>query len=289
VNGRIDVTSLSHIDLQGIFRMGTDYPGSPNIQADLARLPIYTTYGGYAGFGQRFNLLEVTVKSGVEHTDFQQSVFVNGQTDSNADRDYTQYTTTLRSAYDLTPEFRPFAEVSTNKRVHDLSVDRFGVDRDSVGYSAKIGTSVDLVRTVTGEIAVGYLNQMYIAPLPNSGGFLIDGALTWNAQVLARARRLCGHAPHRQPLCRIGCPDLHVHARARAQRRVPPGMGPRQRSRLQLRGQRLAFGPAPAALAPGSVKTLFRGMLEARVPHLGRAPRRIVRVSMDGQSEGLWV
>ena len=40
VNGRIDVTSLSHIDLQGIFRMGTDYPGSPNIQADLARLPM---------------------------------------------------------------------------------------------------------------------------------------------------------------------------------------------------------------------------------------------------------
>ena len=38
--------------------MGTDYPGSPNIQADLARLPLYTTYGGYAGFGQRFNRFE---------------------------------------------------------------------------------------------------------------------------------------------------------------------------------------------------------------------------------------
>jgi hypothetical protein len=188
VNGRIDVTNLSHIDLQGIFRMGTDYPGSPNIQADLARLPLYTTYGGYAGFGQRFNRFEVTVKSGAEHTDFQQSVFVNGQTDSNADRDYTQYTTTLRSAYDLTPGFRPFAEVSANKRVHELSVDRFGVDRDSVGYSAKIGTSVDLVRTVTGEIAVGYLNQMYIAPLPNLGGFLIDGTLAWFATPLTTAK-----------------------------------------------------------------------------------------------------
>jgi hypothetical protein len=51
VNGRIDVTSLSHIDLQGIFRMGTDYPGSPFFFNDTATTEIYTTYGGYAGLG----------------------------------------------------------------------------------------------------------------------------------------------------------------------------------------------------------------------------------------------
>lgn len=90
--------------------------------------------------------------------------------------------------------------MSTNKRVHDLSVDRFGVDRDSVGYSAKIGTSVDLARTVTGEIAVGYLNQMYIAPLPNSGGFLIDGALAWFATPLTTAKLFASTTTTESPL-----------------------------------------------------------------------------------------
>jgi hypothetical protein len=44
MNGRIDVTSLSRIDLLGRLVVGTDRPGSPFIQADLTRLPIYTTW-----------------------------------------------------------------------------------------------------------------------------------------------------------------------------------------------------------------------------------------------------
>jgi hypothetical protein len=175
-------------------------PGSPNIQADLAHLPIYTTLGGYGGFTQRFNHLEVTVKSGAEHTEFQPSEFVNGQIDSNADRNYTQHTTTLRGGYELTPDVRPFAEVSTNKRVHDLSTDRFGADRDSVGYSAKAGVAVDLVRTVTGEIGVGYINQMYIAPLANLGGFLIDGALAWSATPLTTVKLFASTTLNESPL-----------------------------------------------------------------------------------------
>jgi hypothetical protein len=200
VNGRIDVTSLNHIDLQGILRVGTDYPGSPNIQADLAHLPIYTTYGGYAGFGQRFNRFEVTVKGGAEHTDFQPSKFVDGETESNADRDYTQYTATLRTAYDLSPELRPFAEVSANKRLHDLALDRFGFDRNSLGYSAKVGATVNLTRTLTGEFAVGYIEQMFIAPLPNIGGLLLDGALAWCVTPLTTAKLFANTTLNESPL-----------------------------------------------------------------------------------------
>ena len=70
LNGRIDLTSLSRIDLEGRFILGTDYPGSPNIQAGLAHLPIFTTVGGSAGFGQRFNRFDVTFKGGVDRTVF---------------------------------------------------------------------------------------------------------------------------------------------------------------------------------------------------------------------------
>ena len=37
----------------------TDNPGSPNIQAGLARYPVYTTFGGTFGVDQNFNRLEI--------------------------------------------------------------------------------------------------------------------------------------------------------------------------------------------------------------------------------------
>jgi hypothetical protein len=200
INGRIDVTSLSRIDLEGRFIMGTDRPGSPNIQADLAHLPIYTTLGGSAGVGQRFNRFEITLKGGVDRTEFQKSVFVNGQTESNNDRNYNQYSTALRGTYELSPGVRPFAEVIGNERLHDLAVDRFALDRDSVGYSAKVGTSLDLVRTLTGEIAVGYLNQMYRDPLPNLGGFLVEGSLVWSATALTTGKLFAATTITESPL-----------------------------------------------------------------------------------------
>jgi hypothetical protein len=184
INGRIDVTGLSRIDLEGRFILGTDNPGSPNIQANLAHFPIFTTVGGTAGFTQRFNRFDVTLKGGVDRTVFQPSVFVDGETQNNSDRNYNEYSTALRTSYEVSPGLRPFAEVSANERLHDLALDRFGLDRNSTGYRAKVGADIDLARTLTGQLAVGYLNQMYLAPLANLGGLLIDGSLVWSASAL---------------------------------------------------------------------------------------------------------
>ena len=68
VNGRIDVTSQTRIDLEGRYLLFTDNPGSPNIQADLVRLPIAMTYGTTAGVGQRFNRFDVTLKGTFDRT-----------------------------------------------------------------------------------------------------------------------------------------------------------------------------------------------------------------------------
>jgi len=196
VNGRIDVTSLTRLILEGRFILATDYPGSPNIQAGLAHFPIYTTVGASAGIGQRFNRFDVTFKAGFDRTEYQPSVFVDGERVSNADRNYDQYSTTLRTTYDLSPQLRPFAEISGNERLHPVPLDRFGLDRDSVGYSAKAGAAVDFTRTLTGELAAGYLNQMYRDPLPNVGGFSVDGALVWSATALT-SQDICEHGHRR--------------------------------------------------------------------------------------------
>ena len=104
VDGRIDVTHDTRIDLAGRVLVSTDNPGSPNLQAGLAKLPIYVTGGGTVGVGQRFNRFDVSIKGDVERTDLS-AVDTDRRLDvvSNDDRNYDQYTGTLRGSYELSP------------------------------------------------------------------------------------------------------------------------------------------------------------------------------------------
>jgi hypothetical protein len=185
VNGRIDVTPLTRVDLEARAIVGTDNPGSPNIQAGLARLPIYTTVGGSAGLGQRFNRVEVTLKGGADRTVYQQSTFTDGSTASNADRDFDRYFGELRASYELTPGVKPFIETGADRRVHDLAIDRTGVRRDSDGRYVKAGTTFELERTLTGDVALGYVERSYEdQTLPRISGLTFDASLTWLASAL---------------------------------------------------------------------------------------------------------
>jgi hypothetical protein len=181
-DGRIDVTKDTRVDLQGRYIVATDYPGSPNIAADYARMPIYTDVGGTLGVGQRFNRLDVALKGTADRIEWQDARLTNGSTQSNADRNYDQYAGILRGSYEVAPGVKPFAEVDVDTRIHDLSIDRTGADRDSNGVAMKVGTAFEFTRKLTGEISVGYLNRYYGDPtLPNIHAPAIDAALIWAA------------------------------------------------------------------------------------------------------------
>ncbi len=185
VNGRVDVTPLTRLDLEGRVLIGTDNPGSPNIQAGLSKLPIYTTVGGSAGVGQRFNRFEATLKGGVDRTVYQQSTFTDGTTASNVDRDYNRYLGELRASYELTPGIKSFVEIGADRRAHDLAIDRSGVRRDSDGRYVKGGTTFELERTLTGDVALGWIERSYQDPtLPKISGLTFDASLTWLASAL---------------------------------------------------------------------------------------------------------
>src|SRR5262249_59106163 len=107
VNGGIDITPWTSADLKGRFLLGTDNPGSPNIQAGLKRLPIFTTLGGSAGIGQRFNRFDFALKSSVDRTVYRQSGFSEDFTDSNADRNYNRYLAEFKAGYEVMPGGKP--------------------------------------------------------------------------------------------------------------------------------------------------------------------------------------
>ncbi|HXW24503.1 MAG TPA: outer membrane beta-barrel protein [Xanthobacteraceae bacterium] len=188
-DGRIDVTRDIRIDVEGRYLLSTDYPGSPNITADIAKLPIYTDVGATLGVGERFNRFDVSVKGTFDRFDWQDSLLTNGTMSSNADRDYNQYGAQLRGSYEVLPGLKPFAELDADTRVHDLPIDRTGADRDSDGLAAKIGTTFEFTRTLTGSISVGYLSRLYVDPnLPNIDAPLLDASLVWAASGLTTVK-----------------------------------------------------------------------------------------------------
>jgi len=189
ITGRLDATSRTRIDLEGRLLLGTENPGSPNLQAGLAKLPIFTTLGVTGGVVQRFNRFEIGAKGSVDRTTYQDSVLIDGTSASNDDRDYNQYRTELRGGYELTPGVKPFAAIELDRRVHDLPEDRLGIQRDSSGVTPKLGTTFELTRKLTGEASIGYLTRTYKDPsLSELRGLVSDVSLVWTASALTTAK-----------------------------------------------------------------------------------------------------
>jgi hypothetical protein len=189
IDGRIDVSRDTQIILENRFLLTTDNPGSPNLSAGLAFLPINTDLGGTLGVIQTFNRLSVTLKGTFDRAVYEDSVLTNGESTSNADRNFNQTAGILRIAYELDPGLKPFVEVEGDERVHDEEFDRSGLERSSIGVSAKAGAAVDLFGSLTGEMAGGYVDRSYQDPtLPDVSGFIADGSLIWQASALTTAK-----------------------------------------------------------------------------------------------------
>ncbi len=189
VDGRIDVRHDTQILLENRYIISTDNPGSPNIQAGLAKLPIYMTVGGTLGLAQEFNRLQVTVKGTFDRTTYGNSLLTDGESVSNADRVYDQYGGILRVGYELNPGFKPFVEIDADERIYDLAFDSAGLQRNSRGTSFKAGSDINLFGSLTGEFAFGYLQRLYQDPtLPSIGGLIADGSLIWQATALTTAK-----------------------------------------------------------------------------------------------------
>ena len=188
-DGRVDVSKLTRIDLGTRVTVSTDNPGSPNLQAGLAKLPLFATFGGSAGIGQKFNRFDLSLKGDAERTVYQQSTLTDGSTAGNAFRHYNQYGAIARAGYELLPGVTPFVELATDTRHHDLPTDPFGYQRNSKGVTGKLGSTFDLRGTLTGEIALGYTQQSYEDPrLDKVAGLIGNASLIWTANALTTVK-----------------------------------------------------------------------------------------------------
>lgn len=189
VDGRIDVTRDTAINLQLRGIINTDNPGSPNTQFGVAQLPINFDVGQTVGITQQFNRLSVSFKGTFDRTTYNPSLLTDGEYSSNADRNFDQYGGIGRIAYELDPGLRPFVQVEGDQRVHDEPFDRNNLQRESVGIAGKVGAAVNMFGSLTGEMAIGYVDRVYKDPtLPKVAGMIGDGAVLWQPSALTSAK-----------------------------------------------------------------------------------------------------
>jgi hypothetical protein len=180
VNGRLDVSYDTRINSETRVHVGTDNPGSPNIQANLKRYPLFASFGSTLGGAHTYNRFEIAANGTLDRTVYQESTLSDGTRSSNRDRNFNQYGGSLRGSYEILPHVKPFGEVAIDVRERDFELDRNGFARNSRGRTARVGSTFELGRLITGEASIGYTTRSYEDPrLAAASGLLAAGSLIW--------------------------------------------------------------------------------------------------------------
>src|SRR5258707_624759 len=90
IDRRLDVSHDTRLLGQMRLRVSTDNPRSPNIQAGLARYPVYATIGSTVGADQNFNRLRLSAAGPSDRTVHPNSDLTDGSSTSNDDRNFNQ-------------------------------------------------------------------------------------------------------------------------------------------------------------------------------------------------------
>lgn len=189
LRGRIDVSSLSKIELESKFGLTTYYPTSPDAVASVRRQPNVYSFSQTAAYVQRFNRFEITTGVGIERDIYENAELTNGTSLSLEDRNYNAYSARLRGAYEWTVDVKPFVEVSVDRRERDLPVDFSGIMRDSDGYTLRAGITFGRKDWLYGDVSIGFAHRSYADPsLSDVQGLIYDASLVWLASGLTTFR-----------------------------------------------------------------------------------------------------
>ena len=186
---RLDASRDTAFDFELRGRLDTQTPGSANLTGVAQGRPLTYQYGGSTGVTQRFNRLSVSARASIDRSDYADAALGNGQALSQKDRNVTQYGLRLRTGYEITPGIIPFAEALLDTRRYDLRTDNTGFQRDSNGGQVRAGTSFEITRTLTGEVAAGYgLRRYEDQRLRDVRGPVVEGTLAWTVSPLTTLR-----------------------------------------------------------------------------------------------------
>jgi hypothetical protein len=182
---RLDVTRDTALNFELRGSLTTQRPGSPEVNAAVQGRPAISSYGATAGVTQKFGRLEAGIAGLVDRTEYEDGKLNNGAVLRLSRDNYTATGLRGRIGYEVTPGIKPFAEATVDQRKRDEAIDVNGFARNSSGVAAKVGTTFEISRILTGEVSAGYAKRKYDdARLPSLAAATFDASLIWTATPL---------------------------------------------------------------------------------------------------------
>lgn len=180
--GRIDLASVSHIDLEGHALQAIEQRGTPGDVFTAGDPVQFHDVGGSAGAATSLGRLQLTVNGNIDRFTYG-LVKVDNVEQSQKYRDRVHYSATGGVAYNLSPALQPFVSITYEKARYDLR-DRT-TSLDSSGTTVLGGVNISLTKLITGRVGLGYRWRDYRNPLYKStNGLTYDIAIVWNPRTL---------------------------------------------------------------------------------------------------------
>jgi hypothetical protein len=191
-NGRLDIQREQTLTFEAEYQVQHESRYSPESQAAVSQ----AGGGTYARFPTQYALgtAELTyiyspsrwgfgITGSINDYAFTNEPTLNGGLAINGDRNRQEYVVTPRVSYELIPGYQAFIEGWGNRREYDSTFDATPehYKRSSSGYAIAAGTEFKLGNVVTGDLYVGYQDQMYDdARLGSNAGVYLGASVLWN-------------------------------------------------------------------------------------------------------------
>ncbi len=178
---RLDLIDGYTLTTRGFYNISTQGFTSSTLAPGAVDNPIQENWGGSLELQRTGRKLQLTLRGDVDRDEFQPADLGGDVTQNEGDRNNNEYRITARVGYEISPALVPFIEGAYAIRDFDQELDRNGNDRDSDIFELRGGVQVDLGEKLTGEIALGYVNESFDDPLlEDLDAFTVNGLVNWS-------------------------------------------------------------------------------------------------------------
>lgn len=177
--GRVDVGHDSRIEAGGRLARLHEDRGSPD-DVNGIEPTRYQASSVFASTSMGFGRWRIALDAAVEWL-FYKDVATTTGVINNEDRDRTEDSAGIETAYEFLPRRSLFVRARVNRRDYREERDDFGLDRDSTGSEIVTGARVDFTGVSGGEAYIGRIAQDYEDPgLPPLDATDFGATFMWN-------------------------------------------------------------------------------------------------------------
>ncbi len=143
----------------GGYAVAPESATSPVIIPDVVDEPLRQTFDVSIEAGKDLGPARFSLRGAATRDVYGDADLSSGGTLSQAERDSTLYTATLRGGYSLSPVLAPFAEIEIGRRIYDERLDSAGFARSADRYAIRAGVAFNRGEKLSGEVAAGWLTE----------------------------------------------------------------------------------------------------------------------------------